>query len=99
MRACTTYKNFTFSFSIFRKKKNDPVLVYLVIQALSMIIKVAAIVILAINVSQVDRYMKNIETPFGSYGTSDGLIILKATAVIYAIVLGKSLSQGNVPIM
>ena len=93
-------------FSIFRKKKDDPVLAYLVIQALYIIIKVLEIVILAFYIGAAQMawgpsFYKEISKDWGSYGTSHDFIniILIVRAVIYAIVLGKSLTQGYLPIM
>ena len=81
---------------IYRKKKDGPVLAYLVIHALSMIIVVVAIVLLAIGAAQVasGQYVQ-----FEQNSTSDAVTILIVSAVIYAIALGKSLSRGTLPII
>merc|ERR1712027_27424 len=70
---------------IYRKKKDGPVLAYLVIHALSMIIVVVAIVLLAIGAAQVasGQYVQ-----FEQNSTSDAVTILIVSAVIYAIALG-----------
>ena len=98
-------QSFYILFCLFRKKKNDPVLAYLVIQALSMIIKIMEIVILAIGAGwywDVPRPSDDVAqlaflTYLGSYGTSLHVIviILIVRAVIYAIVLGKSSELAN----
>ena len=61
-----------------------------------MIIVVVAIVLLAIGAA---RVASGPYVQFEQNSTSDAVTILIVSAVIYAIALGKSLSQGILPIM